>query len=194
MKNLLIDNMPLLGILIGIFFGFALYYAGATNRIYLMKMLKLEDLTLLKIILLGIGFGMSLVYAGRILNFIPIDHFNIKTMNLGVILGAIIFGIGFGIIGLCPGTAIASLGSGYSKSIYVVLGGLVGAFMFTLSYPILKSIGLFEEVLGGKTSLIYITEKYNFLYDGTLWIGVFIGVMIIIISLILPYNLKTKKR
>ncbi|MEG3012922.1 MAG: YeeE/YedE thiosulfate transporter family protein [Cetobacterium sp.] len=194
MNHLFVDNMPLLGIVLGILFGFALFYAGATNRVFIINMLKLKDLTLMKIILLGIGFGMTLTYLGMILKIIPVEHFSIKVMNLGVIFGAGILGVGFGMIGLCPGTAIASFGAGYSKAIYVILGGLVGAFLFTMSYPVLKSIGLFKELFGGKTSLIYISEKYNFLYEGTPWIGVFIGVIIIVISLALPYSFENKKR
>lgn len=192
MKNLFFDNLPLLGLFLGLLFGLALYYAGATNRIVISKMLKLQDLTLMKIIIFAIGFSMFLLYLSVALNIIPMEHFSIKTMNYGVVLGSIILAIGFGMIGLCPGTAVASFGAGYLKSIYVILGGLIGAFVFARSYPVLKSIGFFENILGGKTTLIYIGEKYNYLYHGTPWIGVFIGIVIIVISLAIPYSISKK--
>lgn len=192
MKSLFFDNIPLLGLLLGILFGVGLYYAGATNRVIISNMLKLKDLILMKIIIFAIGFSMFLLYISVALNIIPISHFNIKPMNIGVIFGSGILAIGFGMIGLCPGTAIASFGAGYLKSIYVILGGIVGAFLFTKLYPIFKSIGLFENVLGGKTTLLFLSEKYNFIFYGTPWIGVFIGFILIILSIIIPADFVKK--
>ncbi|MGL5203039.1 YeeE/YedE thiosulfate transporter family protein [Cetobacterium sp.] len=190
MKHLILGNIPFLGLALGILFGLALYYAGATNRVIITKMLKLKELTLMKIILFAIGWGMSLTYFAVVFKIIDLGHFSIKTMNLGVVFGSFILAIGFGFIGLCPGTAIASFGAGYLKSIYVIIGGLVGAYLFTLSYPILKSIGLFENVLGGKTTLIFLSDKYNFLFKGTPWIGVVIGITLILISIVIPHSIK----
>ncbi|MGL4997706.1 YeeE/YedE thiosulfate transporter family protein [Cetobacterium sp.] len=192
MNHLILGNIPLLGLILGILFGMALYYAGATNRIVISNMLKLKDLTLMKIILLAIGFGMTLTYLGVIFGIVSLDHFSIKPMNLGVVLGSGILAIGFGLIGLCPGTAIASFGAGYLKSIYVILGGLVGAFIFTITYPVFKNIGLFKDVYGGKTTLIYLSDKYVFLIGGTPIVGVFIGIAIIIVSFIIPHSLSEK--
>lgn len=190
MRSLFFDNIPLLGLILGVLFGLGLYYAGATNRVVISNMLKLKDLTLMKIIIFAIGFSMSLLYISVALKIISIDHFGIKPMNIGVILGSAILALGFGMIGLCPGTAIASFGAGYLKSIYVILGGIIGAFLFTISYPILKSIGLFKEMLGGQTTLFFLSEKYNFIFYGTPWIGVFIGFVLIVVSLIIPYSLE----
>lgn len=190
MRSLFFDNIPLLGLILGVLFGLGLYYAGATNRVVISNMLKLKDLTLMKIIIFAIGFSMSLLYISVALKIISIDHFGIKPMNIGVILGSAILALGFGMIGLCPGTAIASFGAGYLKSIYVILGGIIGAFLFTIAYPILKSIGLFKEMLGGQTTLFFLSEKYNFIFYGTPWIGVFIGFVLIVVSLIIPYSLE----
>ncbi|WP_418965107.1 YeeE/YedE thiosulfate transporter family protein [Cetobacterium sp.] len=190
MRSLFFDNIPLLGLILGVLFGLGLYYAGATNRVVISNMLKLKDLTLMKIIIFAIGFSMSLLYISVALKIISIDHFGIKPMNIGVVLGSAILALGFGMIGLCPGTAIASFGAGYLKSIYVILGGIIGAFLFTISYPILKSIGLFKEMLGGQTTLFFLSEKYNFIFYGTPWIGVFIGFVLIVVSLIIPYSLE----
>lgn len=194
MRNLFFENIPLLGLILGLLFGLALYYAGATNRVIISKMLKLQDLTLMKIIIFALGFSMSLLYLSVALKLIPLDHFSIKPMNFGVILGSAILALGFGMIGLCPGTAIASFGAGYLKSVYVILGGLIGAFLFTLCYPVLNSIGLFQKIIGGKTTLLFLSDEYNFLFHGTPWIGVFIGIVLIAISLVIPYSLSKEDR
>ena len=194
MENLFFDNVPLLGLILGLFFGMALYYAGATNRVLISKMLKLQDLTLMKIIIFALGFSMSLLYLSVALKLISIEHFSIKSLNLGVIFGSAILALGFGMIGLCPGTAIASFGAGYLKSIYVILGGLIGAFLFTLSYPILNSIGLFENILGGKITLLYLSDKYGFIFYGTPWIGIIIGAILILVSLSIPYSLASEQK
>ena len=188
------NNTMFLGFILGILFGFGLYYAGATNRILISKMLKLQDLTLMKIIIFGIGFSMSLLYLSVALNIISIGHFSIKSMNFGVIVGSAILALGFGMIGLCPGTAIASFGAGYLKSIYVIFGGLVGAFLFTICYPLLNKIGFFKGLLGGKSTLLFISEKYNYIFFGTPWTGVVIGVILILISLIIPESLSSDNK
>lgn len=187
-------NILFLGFIFGLLFGFGLYYAGATNRVVIHKMLKLKDLTLMKIIIFAIGFSISLLYLSVALNIIPLNHFSIKSINFGVVLGSAILAVGFGMIGLCPGTAIASLGAGYLKSIYVILGGLTGAFLFTISYPILNNIGLFKNILGGKTTLLFLSEKYNFIFHGTPWVGVFIGIVLVAISLAVPYSLSDEEK
>lgn len=56
----------LLGILLGSFFGYSLYKVRATNPKKLLKMLRLEDLELAKVILFAIGLAsvlLSISYA-----------------------------------------------------------------------------------------------------------------------------------
>ena len=61
----------------------------------------------MKIILFAIGLAGALIAAANLMGIFNIDHFSIKSMNAGVILGGIIFGLGFGAVGNCPGTALA---------------------------------------------------------------------------------------
>ena len=53
--------MIVLAILLGGFFGFALYKVGAANMDNLLSMLSLRNLTLMKIILFAIGLASVLV-------------------------------------------------------------------------------------------------------------------------------------
>jgi len=156
----------ILGILLGSLFGFALYYVGASFPRKLLAMLKLEDLTLMKIILFAIGLSSVLLFVANLLGIFDISHLSVKTTNLGVLIGGLIFGIGFGWIGACPGTCVsAAAGSGFKKAMVTILGGLVGAFAFSMTYGAWKSIGVFSTMDLGKLSLFNISEKFPSVFD-----------------------------
>ncbi len=167
----------LLAILLGGFFGFTLAYVGATGFKNILKMLRLEDLSLAKIILFAIGFSSVLLSITAMLDIFDISHLHVKTMNLGVIIGGLIFGIAFGAVGTCPGTCIGAIGNkGMKKAIAAIIGGLVGAFAFSISYGPLKSTGLFDILNLGKLTLFNISDKYpsvfNMSYIGILIVGI----------------------
>lgn len=142
-----------LAIPLGMLFGFALYYAGATDAKNIINMLTLKDLSLASIILGAIGLGSAVVGLLGVFRIIPLTHFNIKPMNIGVIFGGIIFGIGFGLIGSCPGTAIAALFTNFKKAIWIILGGLTGAFAFSISYQSLLTNGFVDRLDMGRLML-----------------------------------------
>ena len=177
----------LLAILLGGFFGFALAYVGATGFKNILKMLRLEDLSLAKIILFAIGFSSALLSLTAMLGIFDVSHLSIKTMNLGVIIGGLIFGIAFGSIGTCPGTCIGAIGSkGVKKAISAVIGGLVGAFAFTMSYGPLKNIGLFDMLNLGKLTLFNISDKYPSVFN-TGYLGLLVvGILFMIGAYFLP--------
>ncbi len=177
----------LLGILLGGLFGFALYYVGAANSKKLINMLNLQDLSLMKIILFAIGFSSVLLSIATFLGIFDISHLSIKTTHLGVIVGGLIFGIGFGWAGTCPGTCAAATTSEDSKkAISAVIGGLLGAFLFSLSYGFLKDLGLFQAMNLGKLTLFNISVKYpSFLQIG--FTGLFVmGLLIMLVAVLLP--------
>lgn len=173
------DINILLAVLLGGFFGFALYYVGATGFSHISKMLRLEDLSLAKIILFAIGFSSVLLAVSALLGIFDVSHLSVKTMNLGVIIGGLIFGIGFGGAGTCPGTCVGSVGGvfGIKKAISAVIGGLFGAFTFSMLYGTFKDMGLFNALNYGKITLFNISDKYpsvfNTGYIGLLIIGIF---------------------
>lgn len=151
----------LLAILLGGFFGFALYYAGASRPNNILSMLQLRNIRLMKIILFAIGLGSTLVSLAVFAGIFPIDHFAVKTGHLGVVIGGIIFGLGFGLGGTCPGTCVAGLGDiTFNKAIAAALGGLTGALVFSNVYGLLARTGLFDTWNFGKLTLFRISGKY----------------------------------
>ncbi len=117
----------------GIFFGFGLAYSGMTKQEIVLSFLQLRDLGL--IFVMG-GAALVTFFA---VNVVPRY---LKTPLLGgkfkprrallsrnVITGAIIFGVGWGLSGQCPGSAVASLGTG-NIAVLVGLGAMfVGAYL-----------------------------------------------------------------
>lgn len=179
-----------LAIGIGILFGFALNRAGATNPENIINMLRLNDTRLMKTILFAIGLSSIVLFGGMAMGVIDPSHLSIKTAYIGVIVGGALLGIGFAISGYCPGTGLAAFATGRKDALFFVLGGLLGALAFTLSYEWLKSnTPLFENIAGGSVSIAETgNEKYSFLIDsidGTT-VGIAFGIIFILIAVILP--------
>jgi len=113
----------------GILFGFGLAYSGMTKQEIVLSFLQLKDLGLMFVMggaALVTFFAINVV--PRILKKPPFgDQFKPRkaAISRNVIIGAVIFGIGWGISGQCPGSAVASLGTGN----YWVLVGLAAMFI-----------------------------------------------------------------
>jgi len=113
----------------GILFGFGLAYSGMTKQEIVLSFLQLKDLGLIFVMggaALVTFFAINVV--PRILKKPPFgDQFKPRkaAISRNVIIGAVIFGIGWGISGQCPGSAVASLGTGN----YWVLIGLAAMFI-----------------------------------------------------------------
>lgn len=183
----------LLAILLGSFFGYALYNVGATNPKKLLSMLRLEDLYLAKVILFAIGFSSVLLYLANLIGVFNLDNLSIKTLNTGVILGGIVFGLGFGSIGTCPGTCIGAVsGNNFKKAISAILGGLIGAFAFSLSYASLKSLGLISSLDMGKLTLFNLSKEFPSVFNLG-FIGLLItGTLFMVGALLLPNSILKK--
>lgn len=188
------DITILKGLFNGFLFGLALYIVGATNRSNLLEMLQLRNLRLMKIILFAIGFASVLIFASLYLGILPESRFNIKGMYLGVPMGGAILAFGFGFIGLCPGTSLGALTSGYIKSIAVILGGLLGSYIFARSYGFLSNFGIFKPLWGGKVTLFQISENYPALFNIGPWGGIAVGCIFMLIALALPEKLSSRRK
>ncbi len=159
----------LLALLVGGSFGFVLHKVGATSPNKIVGFLRLTDLHLAKVILFAIGFSSLLLFILMAVGVIPVSHISVKSSYLGVIIGGAIFGIGFGLGGYCPGTTLAALGAGRKDSLFMILGGLVGAWTFVLVYGWLTTSmpWLYEKIAGGKVSLAQTgNDAYPALIDG----------------------------
>ena len=127
-----------LGLLMGMAFGFLLQKGGATNYDVIIGQLLLSDFTVVKIMLSAVITGMLGVHLLRSLGMV---QFHPKPGSFGAsLIGGLIFGIGFATLGYCPGTVAGAVGQGYLDALFGgVIGILIGAGVFAAIYPNLES-------------------------------------------------------
>lgn len=180
-----------IGLVTGALFGAALYLSGAACPAKMRQLLRLEDYTIFKIILFALGLASSLLFVFNLVGILEWSHLSVKTMHLGVIIGGLIFGVGFGMVGSCPGTAFAAVGTGvYKQAIMIVLGGIVGALVFSLMYECIANTGIFDALNYGKLTLFYISYSFPSILDIS-YVGLLVmGVLFMAAAWFMPYKKK----
>lgn len=126
-----------LGLLMGIAFGFLLQTGGVTEYDIIIAQLLLVDFTVVKVMLSAVLVGMIGVYLmkGR-----GIVRLHTKTGSVGsTVVGGIIFGAGFAVLGYCPGTVAGAVGHGALDALFGgVAGILLGTGIYAAIYPALQ--------------------------------------------------------
>ena len=87
--------------------------------------------------------------------------------------------------------------TGRLDAVFFVIGGLVGAAAYMLTYADVKSMGLLAEIAGGKSTLGPIAgTSYASLISSVPgeWIGLGMGVLFMIIAWALPDRLVGSQR
>ena len=126
------DGLLWSGLLFGVVFGWLLQRGGVTDYDVIVNQFRFRDFTVLKIMLTAIvvgGIGVWLLHGAGAANF----HIKPGTL-LAVGLGAALFGVGMVLLGYCPGTGVAAVGAGSVHAAVGVVGMLVGAAAYALSY------------------------------------------------------------
>jgi uncharacterized membrane protein YedE/YeeE len=139
-----------LGLLIGIIFGFLLQKGGVTDYNVIIGQLLLTDFTVVKIMLAASITGMLGVHLLRSLGLAQLHP---KPGSFGAsVIGGLLFGIGFGILGYCPGTVAGAVGQGALDALFGgVIGMVIGAGIFAALYPKLQQTILSKGDFGELT-------------------------------------------
>ncbi len=117
---------------VGVAMGALIQQVRASSPGMIARNLRLENLSIIKFMAVTIAVGSLLVYT--LAPVMPM-HFDIKpTYVVGVLVGGLVFGVGFALGGYCPGTCVVGASEGRRDAWWAILGGVVGALAFTLTY------------------------------------------------------------
>jgi hypothetical protein len=123
-----------IGLLLGILFGFLLQRAGVTRYDVIIAQLLLTNFTVVKVMLSAVVTGMIGVHLLRSFGLAALHP---KPGSFGSsVIGGLIFGVGFALLGYCPGTIAGAVGQGSLDGLFGgITGILVGTGLFAEAYP-----------------------------------------------------------
>jgi len=138
----------ILGLFLGVLFGYFMSHAGATTYDYHAKMFLMIDFQLIKVIgtaivvaFIGVSllkkFQVRAVATGAVVDFVK------KPYQQGLIAGAFIFGIGWAMTASCPGTVPAMIGEGKVGALFTLAGLILG----TMAFGILQTYHAQNKIL-----------------------------------------------
>lgn len=122
----------------GLLFGYGLALSGMTKPEVVLSFLHLEDFGLMLVMGGGVAVTMLAFQLGRRVFGRPwLGSFESWTakLNRRTLLGAAVFGLGWGLSGLCPGSALASLGTGNVEILIGVAAMFAGAWAQARLFP-----------------------------------------------------------
>lgn len=120
---------------IGVFFGIVMYKSEAASWFRIYEMFRFDSFHMYGIIgsalLLGI-IGIQIIkrknlksFFGTFINITPKEKSFKKYF-----FGGIIFGLGWALAGACPGPIYTLIGAGYFSIVAVLIGAVLGAFLY----------------------------------------------------------------
>ncbi len=126
-------NAVLVTIVSGALFGFGLALSGMVRPEVVLSFLQWRDFGLM----LVMGGGLAVTLAAyrlaphwrRAPLFGAAYEAHTARMHRDTFIGSALFGIGWGLCGVCPGPAIAGLGTGNLQMLWVIAGLLAGAWL-----------------------------------------------------------------
>lgn len=120
---------------IGIIFGIVMYKSEAASWFRIYEMFRFDSFHMYGIIGSALAVGILGVYLikkyklrsveGEPIKFTPKEKGFSKYM-----FGGIIFGLGWALAGSCPGPIYTLIGAGYISIIVVLIGALLGTFIY----------------------------------------------------------------
>jgi len=127
-----------MGLLIGIAFGFLLQKSGVTDYNVILGQLLLQNMTFSKLMISAIIVAMPGVY---LLVHFGCAQMHVKHGALGsVVVGGLIFGTGFALLGYGPETVAGAAGTGALDALCGGITGMVlGSGLFAALYPKIKT-------------------------------------------------------
>lgn len=130
---------------LGLCLGFTLYWAGISNRKWVRSSLRLENLTVMKIMVYAVGYAVFLLALTTYMDCFSTETLALKKMSLAVVIGGMLFGLGLGMVGNCFSLSLAALPHGHKcKTFGIIAGSILGYYLYKLSHGYWQDTGVFS--------------------------------------------------
>ena len=121
-----------LGLLSGVVFGFLLQKGRVAKYEVIVGQFLGRDFTVVKIMATAVIVGSIGIYA-----LLPSSAVSLHikpALWAGILVGGTIFGVGMAVLGYCPGTGVVACGEGRKDAYVGLVGMIVGAAVYVISY------------------------------------------------------------
>ena len=179
----------------GLLFGFSLYCSGVSHRRRARSSIRMEKLTIARILLYAVGYAMFLLAICRYAIGYDEANIAIKNMDFGVVVGGFIFGLGLGVIGNCSVVSLAALPYEHKcKTLGIILGGGLGYWLYQQTAFFWINIGIYDLWNYGQITLYKMNDFIDYVlpfgYVGVL----FLGVLMMVVSILMPRHFRNKEK
>jgi hypothetical protein len=122
-------------LLVGFIFGIVLTKSEAVSWYRIYEMFQFQSFHMYGIIMVAIGtgiIGLQIIKRKQIKDIkgLPIVIQDKESGSFRYWIGGILFGLGWALVGSCPGPIFILLGAGFAPMILVLLGALLGTFLY----------------------------------------------------------------
>lgn len=182
-------------ILTGLLLGFSLYWSGVAHRRRARSSLRLENLTIARILLYALGYAMFLLAICRYIVGYEEATIIIKGMSFGVVLGGLIFGLGLGAIGNCSFVSLAALPYEHKcKTVGIILGGGLGYWLYSLTADFWYATDIYQLLNFRHLTLYQINEFIPAVMSCCGYGGIFfLGVLMMVAAVLMPRHWRHKE-
>ena len=124
-------------ILVGFVFGIVLTKSEAVSWYRIYEMFQFQSFHMYGIIMVAIatgGIGLQIIKRNQLKNSEG-EVIQIADKEKGSFrywIGGLFFGLGWALVGACPGPIFILLGAGFLPVIFILIGALVGTFIYGL--------------------------------------------------------------
>ena len=124
-------------LIIGTFFGIVMYKSEAASWFRIYEMFNFQSIHMYGLMGSALAVGILIVQYIKKRSIKDIDNQPIVIANKDksisrYLIGGIIFGLGWALAGACPGPMFVLAGAGYLPIFIVILGALLGTWIYGL--------------------------------------------------------------
>jgi uncharacterized membrane protein YedE/YeeE len=122
-------------LLVGFVFGIVLTKSEAVSWYRIYEMFQFQSFHMYGIIMVAIGtgiIGLQIIKRNQLKDIKgqPIVIQDKESGSFRYWIGGILFGLGWALVGSCPGPIFILLGAGFAPMILVLLGALLGTYLY----------------------------------------------------------------